>query len=65
MASELIQLLEREAKAERERILAEARERADRIRHEAEVEATTLVEAQRRRRLTATLKVTTGSPSGV
>jgi len=49
MASELIQLLEREAEAERERILAEARERADRIRNEAEAQATALVEAQRRR----------------
>jgi V/A-type H+-transporting ATPase subunit E len=49
MASELIRLLEREAEAERERILAEARERAEGIRNEAETEAAALLEAQRRR----------------
>lgn len=49
MASELITLLEREAEAERERILAEARERAARIVEEARAEAEAFLEAQRRR----------------
>lgn len=49
MASELIRLLEQEAEAERERILAEARERADRILKEAEAEAAALLDEGRRR----------------
>ncbi len=49
MASELIDLLEREAEAERQRLLTEARERADQVRQQAQAEAQALLEAQRRR----------------
>ncbi len=49
MASELIDLLEREAEAERQRLLAEARQRADQVRQQAEAEAQALLDAQRRR----------------
>ncbi len=49
MASELMDLLEREAEAERERVLAEARERARRVIEEAEAEAQARLEEQRRR----------------
>ncbi len=49
MASELIDLLEREAEAERQRILAEARQRAEELRRQAEADAHALLEAQRRR----------------
>lgn len=49
MASELIDLLEREAEAERQRILAEARQQAEQLVRQAEEEAHALLEAQRRR----------------
>ncbi len=49
MSSELIDLLEREAEAERERLLSEARERATRIVQEAEAEAKAKLEEHRRR----------------
>jgi V/A-type H+-transporting ATPase subunit E len=49
MGSELIDLLEREAEAERQRLLAEARERAERLVQEAQADAQALLEAQRRR----------------
>lgn len=49
MASELIDLLEREAEAERERVLSEARERAARIVQEAQAEAEAKLEEHRRR----------------
>ncbi len=49
MASELIDLLEREAEAERERVLSEARERAARIVREAEAEAKEKLEQYRRK----------------
>ncbi len=48
MASELIHLLEREAQAERERLLEEARKRAQEILQRAEAEAAELVETHRR-----------------
>jgi vacuolar-type H+-ATPase subunit E/Vma4 len=48
MASELIDLLEREAEAERERVLSEARERAARVVQEAEAEAKAKLEQHRR-----------------
>ncbi len=47
MGSELLSLLEQEAAAERERILAEARTQAQEIRSAAEAEAQTMVESQR------------------
>ncbi|MDR7415036.1 MAG: V-type ATP synthase subunit E family protein [Armatimonadota bacterium] len=49
MASELIHLLEREAQAERERLLEEARQRARTLLQQAETEAENLLEAHRRR----------------
>ncbi|MDR5708564.1 MAG: V-type ATP synthase subunit E family protein [Armatimonadota bacterium] len=49
MSSELISLLEREAQAERERLLEEARQRARDILQQAEAEAANLLEAHRRR----------------
>lgn len=49
MASELMDLLEREAEAERQRILAEARQQAEQLVRQAEEEAHALLEAQRRR----------------
>jgi vacuolar-type H+-ATPase subunit E/Vma4 len=47
MSSELIALLEKEAAAERERILAEARVQAEEIRSAAQADARRVVEAQR------------------
>ncbi|MCS7173140.1 MAG: V-type proton ATPase subunit E [Armatimonadetes bacterium] len=49
MSSELISLLEREAQAERERLLEEARQRARDLLQQAEAEAANLLEAHRRR----------------
>lgn len=49
MASELIDLLEREAEAERQRLLAEARERAEQLIQQAQAEAQALLDSQRRR----------------
>jgi V/A-type H+-transporting ATPase subunit E len=48
MGSELLALLEQEAAAERERILAEARTQADQMRAAAVTQAAELVESQRR-----------------
>lgn len=49
MASELIDLLEREAEAERERLLSQAREQAEGLLRQAQAEAQALLEAQRQR----------------
>lgn len=45
----MMDLLEREAEAERQRILAEARQQAEQFVRQAEAEADALLEAQRRR----------------
>src|SRR3990172_3105444 len=47
MGSELLALLEKEAAAERDRVLAEARAQAEEIRAAAEGQARQVVEAQR------------------
>src|SRR3989337_4559954 len=50
MGSELLALREREAAAERDRVLAEARAQAEEIRRAAEGQARQVVESQRQRR---------------
>lgn len=49
MSSELVAILEKEASAEIERILAEARAQADQLTEEARAESQALLEAQRQR----------------
>lgn len=53
MTSELIDLLEREAEAERQRLLTEAREQAEELVRQAQAEAEALLESQRQRAASA------------